>query len=397
MPGSNPTTQQTQQSQSSPWAPAVPALTSLLGGIGSLPTGVTPGQSGAIANLQSAAGGIPSFAPQASNTANSLFGGGGTGTYAPLQMDAYTNLQSSLSPLTNPANLNPMNTPGFGAALGTMNNDISNQVNDQFAAAGRDLSPGNTTALARGLSQGEGGLIANQYNANAGNLINAGNSVYGAGAGTAGALTGFNQLGNTNQLAGASLAGSIPGLALAPGQAQLGAANAGYNLPFGNIGSAESLLTPLAALGGQSNGSATSQTQVPLWQQILGGGLGAAGAAGSLFGAPAGGTSAASGIGSGLSSLWSSLPSLATFSDERVKENKERVGALHDGTPVWSYNYIGDPVPRIGLMAQEVEKTHPDAVTTIGGIKAVDYGKATEKARAIGGLLDGLAGLKRAA
>lgn len=416
---------QNTSTQSSPWAPALPAITSLLSGIGSLPTGVTPGQSGAIASLTGAAGAIPNFAPQAGTTANSLFGGGGASTYAPMQLDAYNNINASLAPLTNPANLNPMNTPGFSDALRTMGSDVTNQVNDQFAAAGRDLSPGNSTALARGLSQGEGGLIANQYNANAGNLTNAANTVYNAGSGTAGALTGFNQLGNTNALAGASLAGSIPGLALAPGQAQLGAANAGYNLPYGNFGSAESLLTPLAALGssGSSTGSTsgtnsadsfgtstgtstgtgqtTSQTQVPLWQQILGGVMGGAGAAGSLFGAPAGGTSAASGIGSigssALSGIRSMLEPLAIFSDERIKENKERVGALHDGTPVWSYNYIGDPVPRIGLMAQEVERTRPDAVTTVGGIKAVDYGRATQRARAIGGLLDGLASLKKVA
>lgn len=30
----------------------------------------------------------------------------------------------------------------------------------------------------------------------------------------------------------------------------------------------------------------------------------------------------------------------------------------------------------MGLMAQEVEKKHPDAVKTIDGVKAVDYGKA---------------------
>jgi hypothetical protein len=382
--GSNPTTTQTQQSQSSPWSPAVPQLTSLLGNIGNINTGVTPGQSAGVNSLISGAGGIPSFAPQATNTANVLFGGGGASTYAPFQMDAYNKLNSSLAPLTNPGSLNPMSTPGFGDALRTVNSDITNQVNDQFAGAGRDLSPGNTTALARGLSQGEGGLIANQYNANAGNLTNASNSLYGAGAGTAGALTGFNQLGNANMLSGVGAAGAIPGLAMAPGQAQLGAANTGYNLPFGNLSSAESLLTPIAALGGQSSGTGTSQTQVPLWQQILGGGMGAAGAAGSLFGAPAGGTSAVSGM-------------MSLFSDIRVKENVDRIGELHDGSPVYSYNYIGDPVPRIGLMAQDVERTRPDAVTDVGGIKAVDYGKATERARAIGGLLDNLANLKRAA
>lgn len=75
------------------------------------------------------------------------------------------------------------------------------------------------------------------------------------------------------------------------------------------------------------------------------------------------------------------------FSDPKVKENKARVGELYDGTPVWSYNYIGDHIPRIGLMANEVR---PDAVYDIGGVKAVNYHTATEDARAIGGILGNL-------
>lgn len=283
--GSGPTTTTQQQSQTSPWSAAVPQLQGLLGQLGNVNNGVSPNQSAAAGSLVGAAGGLPNFGGQAAGSANALFGGGGANNQAGLLSGAYGNLQGSLSPLTNPANLNPYNTPGFSQALATMNNDISNSVNDRFAAAGRDLSPGNSTALARGLSQGEGGLIQGQYNANVGNLQNASNSLFGAGAGTAQGLTGFNQLGNQNMLAGAGLAGQIPGLSLAPGQAQLSAANLQHNLPLSNLGGYESLLTPLAALGGQSSGTATQQTQTPLWQQLAG--LGIAGA-GMLSGNPTG-------------------------------------------------------------------------------------------------------------
>jgi Chaperone of endosialidase len=68
------------------------------------------------------------------------------------------------------------------------------------------------------------------------------------------------------------------------------------------------------------------------------------------------------------------------FSDERLKEEIEKVGELYDGSNVYRYNYIGDPTSRIGLMAQEVEKTRPDSVVEIGGYKAVDYSKATQYA-----------------
>jgi len=76
----------------------------------------------------------------------------------------------------------------------------------------------------------------------------------------------------------------------------------------------------------------------------------------------------------------------ATASDRRFKEHTYRVGELHDGTPVWSYNYHGDPTPRIGLMADEVERRAPEAVTEYGGFKYVDYDKATERSRRLADL-----------
>ena len=78
---------------------------------------------------------------------------------------------------------------------------------------------------------------------------------------------------------------------------------------------------------------------------------------------------------------------LLTMSDERLKEDIEPVGELFDGQPVYSYKYKWDETPRIGLMAQNVEKLYPDAVGEVGGFKAVDYGKATEYASELGRFL----------
>lgn len=74
------------------------------------------------------------------------------------------------------------------------------------------------------------------------------------------------------------------------------------------------------------------------------------------------------------------------FSDERVKEDIQPVGHLLDGQRVYAYRYKGDRTPRIGLIAQEVQRVRPDAVTEVGGIKAVDYAKATELSRGIAAL-----------
>ncbi len=64
----------------------------------------------------------------------------------------------------------------------------------------------------------------------------------------------------------------------------------------------------------------------------------------------------------------------AVRSDARVKENIEPQGEKWRGFNVYRYNYIGDPTPRRGVMAQEVELTRPDAVVEIDGVKHVNYG-----------------------
>lgn len=66
------------------------------------------------------------------------------------------------------------------------------------------------------------------------------------------------------------------------------------------------------------------------------------------------------------------------FSDRRLKENIRKVGKLKDGQVIYAYNYKGDNVTHVGLMADEVEKKHPEAVGLSGGYKTVDYAKATE-------------------
>jgi hypothetical protein len=70
---------------------------------------------------------------------------------------------------------------------------------------------------------------------------------------------------------------------------------------------------------------------------------------------------------------------LITASDERVKENVEKVGETDDGQNIYSYNYKGSPRTEMGLMAQEVQRKKPDAVVRgMGGILGVDYGKALQ-------------------
>ena len=68
------------------------------------------------------------------------------------------------------------------------------------------------------------------------------------------------------------------------------------------------------------------------------------------------------------------------FSDRRLKHDIKKIGKLFDGQEIYSYKMHGDPRTHIGLIAQKVEKKHPEAVGLAAGYKTVDYGKATEKA-----------------
>ena len=72
------------------------------------------------------------------------------------------------------------------------------------------------------------------------------------------------------------------------------------------------------------------------------------------------------------------------FSDERLKENIHPVGETFDGQTIYRYNYKGEPGTQIGLIAQEVEQHHPDAVGRAQGFKTVDYDRATNDAAKAG-------------
>lgn len=358
------TTQQTQaqNSQTAPWAPAQPMLNSILGQIGNAPIGATSGQTAATNQLATAAGSVPSFAAPATNAVSGMFNTSTTPQQNTLT-DAYGKVSGALSPMLDPGYTNPYTNPALRSAMGTMNSDISNQIGGEFAAAGRPVGTNadSAQALARGLSQGEGGLLANEFNTLTSQQQGAAGQLTGAAGSTAGGVTAQQQVPLQNELTGISAAGAIPGLVTQPGQSAVAGANLQAGLPTTNLSQLLSLTAPIAGLGGQSTGSGTQTTtqQSPWWTTALGAGMMGA----SLF-AP---------------------------SDERIKENIAPVGMLYDETPVFSYRYKGDSMPRIGLIAQDVEKRRPDAVREFGGVKAVNYDLATERSRRIGGMLDDFA------
>ena len=90
----------------------------------------------------------------------------------------------------------------------------------------------------------------------------------------------------------------------------------------------------------------------------------------------------------GLGAAALSNPAVMAFSDERLKENVEKVGRLPGGPNLYEYEFKADPsdTREIGVMAQEVERTQPSAVSRgPGGYRRVDYAQVLARAMREGG------------
>ena len=366
---------QTQQSQSAPWAASQPDITGILGQLGPLiqNSGLNSTESGAINQLsQNAAQGNP-YASQIGGFAANLLNGGGATAQAPNLQSGLSTLQSQLTPYANGSMVG--NNPALQAQLDQIATDTTNQVNGQFAAAGRDGSGMNQQTLARGIAQGEAPVIASQYNQDVANQLSAANTLYGAQNSTSGLLSGLTQQGLANQLQGVTSSQDALNAQNYTPQQQLALAQLAQQIPAQNLQLLAQIGVPIAGLGQQSSGSSQGTQQMSGAQQFatLAGGI--SNLLGSATGTGAGGAKTG---GSGLLGL-------LNWSDRRLKEDIAPVGTLFDGTPVYGYRYKGAPAYHIGLMAQDVEKTTPGAVIEINGYKAVDYRAATEASRRIHG------------
>jgi hypothetical protein len=99
---------------------------------------------------------------------------------------------------------------------------------------------------------------------------------------------------------------------------------------------------------------------------------GAFDALGKIFGG--GDTTASPDVGS-----YSSIPGAGVdYSDKRLKEDMELVGHTHDGLPIYVYRMKSGGPKKMGVMAQDVEKVNPGAVTQDRqGYKMVDYSRVS--------------------
>lgn len=333
-------------STSNPWSEATPLLKSMINKVGGLNTDPSSGQVGAYGNVIDTLKNLPGYGDQAGAAIGSMFGNSG------MLNRSYDTLNKNLGSMASGAERNPYDTPGFSDAISTMSDDILKNVKGVYAGSGRNPSGAGAfgQVASRGLAQGLAPVIQSQYNTNTGNMLNANNTLYNAGNTTVGGL-------NSNTMQALQAAGMLPGVATSGGNALINAETGLKEIP--NVGLMRQLQAAglLGGMGGTTTTNSNSTgTQTPANDPMANwiGGLSTAGGLAGSF-----------------------------MSDERTKENIEEVGKLHDGQPVYRFNFKGpDKRKQIGLMAQDVEKRRPEAVREHGGVKFVDYGAATRFAGA---------------
>lgn len=101
-----------------------------------------------------------------------------------------------------------------------------------------------------------------------------------------------------------------------------------------------------------------------------------------------GGGGVGSFLGPGLQLAGMALPFIPGFglSDERLKKNIRPVGETYTGHKLYAYEFLGSDKPEIGVIAQEVEQTDPEAVALHpSGYRMVNYDHVTAIPK--GGLL----------
>lgn len=258
--GGQSTSTQTVQSQSAPWVAAQPALQTMLGQIGTglNNTGLTSAETSALDTLKNnAAAGNP-YAGQIAGYARSMLNGGGATAQAGNVADNLAAYRNWLMPYANGSMVG--NNPALTAQLAQIRSDVGNDVNSQFAAAGRDLSGANLMAYGRSVAAGEAPVIAAQYNQDVANQMAATNALYNAGNTTANTLAQMQQSDLANRGQGVSAAQSALDAQNYGANATLAEEAQRRGIPVQALSLLAQIGVPIAQLGQQGN-STTTGTQ----------------------------------------------------------------------------------------------------------------------------------------
>ena len=361
--GSSPSGSTTTTQTNQPWSGEMPYLTDIYSQSQNLDqtatpqyypsdtySGLTGQQTGLMSNLidYGSGGGNSGLNAANSNLTSALSPGYTAGTTG-----AFNQGQGVLSNEMSSSFLNPTTIPGYETAM-------SNAMASAIPAATASFVNGNRSdgGLAQAAStsaatNAAGGLAANEYNT----LLNTQNQAAGQAASNL-----LTQQGNqtkdlltapmVDQAQSGDLATALntAGMTQTNAQNELNAKISAYNYgqmqPWNQLGLYENAVTGLGNTGSQST---TSQ---PYFSNPL-----------------ANITSAASGLGS------LGMLGMMAFSDERLKEDIHKIGESDSGFPLYTFRYKweGPMSMHIGVMAQDVEKSRPEAVIHTPHGMMVDY------------------------
>lgn len=276
--GGTSTSKSTQTSQLTPYGDASGSLSGILSGInGLVPQAGTlsSGQQGAINQVVANSNSQPNYNPSISSGTMGLLNGGGA-------QNNDSAIRSNLGMLQNgivgqtASGANIGNNEALKAQLDTVAADTSQGINSSWAAAGRDGSPGNAQAVARGVAQAQAPIIAAQYNTDVSNALNSANTLYGAGNSTYGMLNGNQATANSNFTNGiGAVSGGLTAENAAP-TAAINALSQQFNIPASQLQTLLGSVSPVAAQFGTNNGSSTTESQMSPVQQfaLLASGIG---------------------------------------------------------------------------------------------------------------------------
>jgi hypothetical protein len=293
--GSSEQTQTGTQSVT-PWEPVSGALTQLAGGI-KAPQGLTGGEASAINQWGNIGKKGHQFTGAYDGVARGLLTPTDYGGYA---KDAYADMQGNLGGYASGAMLDPQNNPYFAGLMTQLGDQAAQRTNAQFAAAGRDLSGANMSAVGRGVTEAQLPVLANMYQQNQDRQFQANSMLQGAGYGLSGLLSDLDTAEGNRQLAGIQAGNSAMDARLWGPQQMLASEGARRGIPLQSQTAYSGLLGDLASRFGTQNQSSTATTEsspsvMDMIGQVVGIGgtlLGMPGLGGGGSGAPAsGGTS----------------------------------------------------------------------------------------------------------
>lgn len=282
--GGSSSSNQTKTTQTNPYGGAVGPLNGILGRIGGMSSDLTGNESAALDRLSQNAGmGGSQFAGGLTNAAHSLLAGGGANDQSGMINEAYKRYTDMMNPYAT-GQMGGMDSPQMKQLLATIQNDVGGGINQQFAAAGRDMSGANQGAWARGIAQGEAAPLLAQMNQDTQDRLGAITGMFGAGTTTGGILSGFNRDANANKQAGASMADlATQAQNYGPMQQMMIEAQR-RGIPLDTMMKQMGIVMPSAQAFGQTTDNTQTQNNPSFWQ-TFGQATGALGNLGKLWGA----------------------------------------------------------------------------------------------------------------